>query len=323
MRRRTATRFLAATAVLAGLIAAGTASNADGPRPGLPAPPPTEPGTFAGWDHVIQGGAAETTKAKQWARVPMQVTTVYTVQKPVKPNPCSPCSGRTEAINYLYLMAEASATHSYGQTAPFTVRTAALGSVPVEATLRLAQQWGSDELPIPMVVSAFDDHYWEPDKPADWPFWAKNRKFHDTEVNERVAVIIEALRVDGVDLQLRPGCTTAEPATLDLLGKGYIEGDPSVNKTPPLSDHYAPGAGGYLSGTIDVPAFAHCRTASGEDISPLLTATVSGPDNAVALSVSQVFLNCVTDLPPVGAYDAPALCPGKLPGSVSLPPSAN
>ncbi|WP_235738004.1 hypothetical protein [Nocardioides alcanivorans] len=271
----------------------------------------------------MQGGAAEAKKAKQWTRVPMQVTTVYNLTQSVPLPPGDPRMDRKKATNYLYLMPEANAPHNYGLTAPFTVRTVAFGSIPVTATLRMAQRRDAAGLPIPLVVTNYDDYYRSGTQPPDWPAWAGTRFYEDTEVAEQLDVLVQAVIVDGVDLGLRPGCKTVEMATLALHGAGFISRDPTVNELKPwLSGHYAPAAGGLLSGTVDVPAFASCVTESGEDVSALLTATVSGPDNGVALHANSPFVPCThTNLPQVGEYDAAATCPDAIPGHVNLPRS--
>lgn len=309
----------AATAALSLVLPLATfgSSAADGPRPGLPEAPPLT----GAWTYVVQGGAADASKAKQWTRVPMQVSTVYnaTVKLPLPPG--DPRTSSYQATNFVYLMSEAASPTPYGRTAPFQVRTVAFGSVPVTATLRMAQRRSEDGLPIAMVVTATDDYY-KP-VPPDWPGNGSGRRYHDTHVAETVTVEVEKLSIDGEDLELDSGCRSSK-AKLTLLGKGYIEGAPgtSPDGRPWETGHYAPGKGGLLTGEIDVPAFAGCRTSAGEDISRLLTSTVAGDDNAVVLHVTGPGNGCTaTNLPQVGEYDATSLCPGKLPGEVLLPPT--
>lgn len=301
-------RLLAAACLCAGLVTMGGATNgADGPRPGLPRH--TEPG--GGWTQVVQGGAAEAARAKQLIRVPMQVSTAYAWVDSVQGAPADPVHEYHTATNFVYLMAEADAPHTYGMTAPFSVKTVAFGNIPVVATLRLAQRRTASDLPIPILFTAKDEL-----------MRTSGQVYHDVDLSDVLSVQVESIAVDGEDLNLRPGCTTTQPATIKLHGNGFHSSDAWVDQSQPwLSDVYVPGLGGRLSGTVDVPGFERCVTRSGEDISPLLTAAVSGPDNAVSLHVSRVFMECTPQHPPLaGDYDATALCPDKLPGSVPLDP---
>lgn len=330
MHRHTLARLLTGAALLAGALTAvsGSAGSAEGPQPGLPG----EPTDRGNWTSVIQGGTTEAKRAKQWARVPMQVTTVYAKienrtkqpQHPVaNPDPLPPDDPRisaNKATNYLYLMSE----DGYGRTAPFTVRTTAFGSIPTVATLRLEQRRDADGLPVPIIVTAYDDYYEPGRQPSEWPAWAGHRQFFDTEVSDSLSVSLESVEIDGVDLGLRDGCRTKVGAKIALLGKGWIEKDPAVTdaRRPWLSGHYAPGSGGRLSGTADVPPFVGCVTASGEDVSALLTTAISGPGNSVTLHATAPFLPCprTGGAPVPGTYDATKLCPGFLPGTVTVPP---
>ncbi len=112
-------------------------------------------------------------------------------------------------------------------------------------------------------------------------------------IRGRARVVVETLRVDGVDLRiagscrtalfdlslespdvydLQPGLTVADSPFLDPADKGqtaveYIMTNPYFKLT----------SGGLLTARFEVPAFSGCRTATGEDVSRLLTAAVSGP----------------------------------------------
>lgn len=310
-------RLAALVTSLAAVATGLPPSTADGPRPGLPAH--TGPG---GWVYFIQGGATEAKKAKQWVRVPMQLSTGFSRPETFRPGPTDPWNQWAVITNWLYLISEDGAPHNYGLSAPFTVRTAAFGSIPVTATLRMAQRRTADGLPIPLMIIGEEELYRldNPRRPADWG--AATTRTVDTEMEERLNVQVTALSVDGVDVGLKPGCQTESPAKLHLFGQGYLRGTPGIDHSALWeSGHFALAAGGLLSGTVDMPSLAGCRAATGEDLSPLLTAAVSGPDNAVALHAN-VSTCGDNPLPPhPGTYNAPALCPESLPGPVSLPPT--
>ncbi|WP_162602360.1 hypothetical protein [Nocardioides daejeonensis] len=235
--------------------------------------------------------------------MPLQATAAYSINRELR-EPGDPRYRYFETRNKLYLIAEAGAADTYGQTAPFTVRTVAFGSIPVVATLRLAQRRTAADLPVPFDVVTYDEGWPEPLKPAGW---VTAHRYYDAQLQDEIDLVIETVRIDGVDLRLRPGCRTATHATLDLVGKGWFRGDPNdpVDEDDPgASGHYAAGSGGVITGTIDIPSFSSCRTPSGEDISPLLSSTVSGPGNEVVLTVGTP----LCPLPPLGGYDARKHC---------------
>jgi hypothetical protein len=82
-----------------------------------------------------------------------------------------------------------------------------------------------------------------------------------------VALRLSGATVNGVPLDLGPNCRAKRP--IELVLHGSTEADP-----PYLVD-----AGGQLTGNITIPPFIGCGV--GEDLDPLLTATLSGPDNFV------------------------------------------
>lgn len=267
---------------------------------------------------MIQGGTGEAARTKQWMRIPMQLSTVFSVTEVLPLPPGSLLERRTRITNYVYLMAENGAPFSYGLTAPFATRSVAFGVIPVSATLRLAQRRTSSNLPVPTVVATDDEFYKDEHKPAGWP---TGRRVFDLEAEDRLDVLVESLLVDGQNLHLLPGCRTSEPATLRLFGRGFISQTPGIDTSAPwASEHFAAGIGGLLTGSVTVPPFANCRTRDGEDLSALLTSTVSGPGNEVALHVSPPFVPCGSAEPPlVGEYDPSAHCPDKIPPLVDLP----
>ncbi|MDG4865179.1 hypothetical protein P8605_44225, partial [Streptomyces sp. T-3] len=72
------------------------------------------------------------------------------------------------------------------------------------------------------------------------------------------------VRVNGVPLDVGPRCRTSRPIDTRLTGS------------------YPVTSGGLLEGVLDIPPFTGCG-ANGEDLDPLLTATVSGPGNPLKI----------------------------------------
>jgi hypothetical protein len=82
-----------------------------------------------------------------------------------------------------------------------------------------------------------------------------------------VSLRLTDARVNGVPLDLGPHCRSAQPVELTLHGTS--DADPPYRITQ----------GGRLTGDITIPPFTGCGV--GEDLDPLLTASVSGPGNLV------------------------------------------
>ncbi|MFH8761545.1 DUF6801 domain-containing protein [Streptomyces althioticus] len=126
--------------------------------------------------------------------------------------------------------------------------------------------------------------------------------FTTTVTHVRVPLIaqVTALEVNGVPLDVGPSCRTEKSLT-------SVEPDPATHP----GDHvvlygkaeqaigedvvgYTLLTGGPLAGEVTIPAFTGCGT-GGEDLDPLLTASVSGPGN----HIKQVQGQTCTPLVPV------------------------
>ncbi|MEU6058729.1 DUF6801 domain-containing protein [Streptomyces sp. NPDC047097] len=76
---------------------------------------------------------------------------------------------------------------------------------------------------------------------------------------------IHRVRLGGVPLDVGPRCRTARKIDTSLSGE------------------YPFLTGGLLTGSITIPPFTGCRTPSGEDLSRLFTAAISGPGNTLRI----------------------------------------
>ncbi|MFC0845159.1 DUF6801 domain-containing protein [Streptomyces noboritoensis] len=90
-----------------------------------------------------------------------------------------------------------------------------------------------------------------------------------TTIAYRQYLRVHDVRVNGVPLEVGPRCRTARP--FDTV----------------LSGAYNFLTGGILDGQIAIPPFAGCGS-RGEDLSPLFTAALSGPGNAVRIRQGQL-----------------------------------
>ncbi|MEU0313533.1 hypothetical protein [Nocardioides sp. NPDC006273] len=123
-------------------------------------------------------------------------------------------------------------------------------------------------------------------------------------VDGKVILQLSDLEVDGVPVDLGARCRTKDPAQLSLWGDS-VSGNYSAARGGPLGafDGLHPGSRGPLnspyyrtdngrtippSSGIDIPPFANCGT-SGDDLSPLVSAMASGPNNPVRATQGQIF----------------------------------
>ncbi|SDK31510.1 hypothetical protein SAMN05428985_103540 [Nocardioides sp. YR527] len=198
----------------------------------------------------------------------------------------------------VYLVAEVGAPHNYGISRELTVRTVAFGTIPVEATLRLEQVRDDDGLPRPINIETLTCN---PDGGTEVP---------DNEINTELYTRITSLVVDGVAMRLSDTCRTTVPGKMQLHGNGYWYGTVDGENVPPpplpyWKNHlFNLSTGGELNGTIDVPAFSGCVTADGDDLSALLTATVSGNDNPLRTNQGSAF-SCTRKNPVAGGKNLP------------------
>ncbi len=157
-------------------------------------------------------------------------------------------------------------------------------------------------------------------------------------VRGRVTISVSDLRVDGVPVPLGPSCRTVRPAALQLWNEGQdVDGG------------YAPGTGGNLgafdglqkgslgpldspyyfedqgrtipdSTGITIPDFKGC-VGNGEDLSPLITAMASGPNNPVRVRQSVLTApQAGVDLNNLAACSEQGQCPLPAPATPERPP---
>ena len=263
-----------------------TSSNAEPPWPGLNDDP--LPGLNAPlWMSMTSTGISKIDRARQWTRIPLQAAIAKSGIDQLNYPPDDPEGRRQYQGGYANLTwsSPANGARGYGESLPFTVRTVAFGAVPVEARVQLTQLRDEDDVPVPFKSHGAITTFWT----GQWG------RVEAAEASGSVRVRVLELSVDGVDLGLRASCQSRAPATLTLSSKeGFVDRQPSG--ADPLEEHkawsddlserglFANLAGGRLDGTVEIPPFSNCRSATGEDISPLLTASVSGPANSVSIT---------------------------------------
>lgn len=183
-----------------------------------------------------------------------------------------------------------------GRLATTRVNLVAFGSIPasVVMTLRLARAGGK--------VRPIRAHNWVVTRAGcDPSFTARD---HNLLVGE-VEVTLSDLRVDGVPVNLGKSCRTVRPAQLQMWGTdgpttdgytagggGTIEAREGVHiaaRAPLDSPYYGTDRGlvVHASSGIDIPRFVGCGS-NGDDLSPLVTAMASGPNNPVVVNQKSI-----------------------------------
>lgn len=275
----------------AGLSAGSSNAAEDSNFPGLPK---LDSGT---WGAPRATGLNYTKQAQQWVRLPPLVAAAHS--RAVVTRTDNGCQlllpyRRTELYSApLFLRSSKGARRPYGYVGPFTVRTVAFGSIPVEASIELRQPRDGEDLPVPLEVKQMSGVFCPGESPfPDVPLQPDANKYlAPAEVDGQLEVAVTELKVDGVDLKLADDCRTSEPGKISLTSRELYALDPDVPAEDRPDDerkllttpYFSLGNGGLLTGTVAIPAFTGCATRGGEDISRLLTATISGSDNPVEM----------------------------------------
>lgn len=300
-RRFAGVRNAALATGLLGCLFLGTSSavadDADGPLPEWP----EYPGLTFDIDYLMAPhsvGRTEVAAAKQWMRMPVMFSAVQ--NGPAVTRSDASCrradfAGRSSYSNYaptVNFISKPGAPRPFGYLGPFTVRTAAFGSIPVEASVYVVQARNKHDQPISMRGGQQVEVFC-PGRGPNASASQRENALTNTAIAGKVRVQVNSLKVDGVDLRLSKTCRTGL-FDLNLTSPDVYSLDPKLTpRTSPFVSPQESGQtdaeyvmtnpyfkvtfGGRLTADVDVPAFTDCGTASGDDISPLLTATVSGP----------------------------------------------
>ena len=284
-RRRLLFRAGMAVLLMAGLLVSAQSSRADDEPewyPGLP------DATLGRWATASQGSLSYARRAKQWFISPAGMAVA---DYDVIDGPLDVSTGQRQQIPANgYFISPKGAPANYGYLEPMTVRSVGFGMIPVEATVQVSQR-RENGLPVPVRVQL--DARWSPVYTIGGRTTV-DFTTADTKVSDSFNVQILAVKVDGVDLGLNGDCRTVEPAPVSMTGPGYTikdyfrdgVGNPTYGELTwylehDVSTYYHPLKGGELTGTMTIPPFTGCTTTAGDDLSSLLTLSVSGADNPV------------------------------------------
>lgn len=307
--RRIAMPAVIAAVVLGGLV--GTASSAgaaEDPQPGLPliTCPEDAPisefgqgqGRFLGvfrecsnngyWFGLAQVGLTGSVKGQQWIQVPLTMSTAnapywfgsWAFDRRTKTG--------DKVVNefayriWAFFVSPEGSDDPYGTSAPIRVKTLAFGSIPAEVTLSLVQ---AREGGVPEPVEALSHDY----QTATANGFGAPQELHvdPVRIAANVSVRVDSVKVDGIDSGLLGGCETGPTARLELASQPTGAVEPETGYFTRVlfdatKDWYGI-LGGTVEGSIDIPAFRGCKTATGDDLSPLLTAAISANDNPVSV----------------------------------------
>jgi hypothetical protein len=109
-----------------------------------------------------------------------------------------------------------------------------------------------------------------------------------------LSIHVSQVTVNGVPLPVGPDCGVSKPVRAVLIGRGILV---------PKPRGYTVAGGGPLTGNVTIPEFTHCGV--GENLDPLLTASISGPANFQLITQGKL---CTPKQPTV-----PPNCPPNVP----------
>lgn len=289
-------RLTAVALVLAGLLVSSSGSAAEDPvYPGLPRPDGT-----GGWVGPRATGINHVSRADQWVRLPPLIIGAFNRDAVSKSDSsCTPSSRlwpfklTSEYHATGHFRSSKGAPEPWGYVGPFTARTVAFGNIPVEAAVEIRQPRDAENLPVGFDVrQKYGDYCGNAPKPfPDLPSVGRNNRYEAASVEGQAEIVVSALKVDGVDLRLARNCKTRDLGNIALTSRVWYNSNPEnlipgvapIDENIMTTPYFIVENGGRLDGTVDIPPFTGCRTRAGEDVSKLLTATVSGPGNAVTM----------------------------------------
>lgn len=307
-------RWLAGAALIPLFLIGGPTAHGEvtvtPPWPGLPTTVWPN-GYTAGMTVGSEGnGLTHTLRARQWIQIPPQAVAAVVGLQPTTTFPADDPGDRFSVqvgVAHAFLSSPAGAAAGYGIGLPITVRTVAFGAIPVQATMHVEQMRDADDLPVPLLLRWTTTEYRHSRVINGVPV----KKMREAEMSGQLRVRITALSVDGVDMGVRD--CVSPVIDMDLHGTPFWQGDPLHDPFThdPTNDAYVAGVeptfalasneaaewmaslgqssimtGGVVAGEIDIPAFAHCSTRSGENLSRLMTSVVSGPSNPVTVGTA-------------------------------------
>ncbi|KRF19043.1 hypothetical protein ASG90_03955 [Nocardioides sp. Soil797] len=210
------------------------------------------------------------------------------------------------------------------------VRLLAFGSVPATVTMSMKVVREGDEIP------ALTSLAWSPGS-TQFPGCPSSNALARGLLTGQVEITLSNLVVDGVPVELGQSCRTSRPVNLNVWGAypytviqggamGAYDGMRDLTdalmggSTGPLrSPYYEEFEGKTLAAPtgVDIPPFKDCGV-GGDDLSPMVTAMASGPNNPVRINQAALMF---TELDPDNLLKCDAIkCPLPGPETPEMPP---
>src|SRR5699024_5552635 len=268
----------------------------DRAMPGLPKGPEIYPGFSLNYGTTTQAiSRSMARKTKQKFNIPkLNVVAALSLNDTALDDACKEVMPGVNGVDTIRTYQYASvvdspedAANEWGDFPPFTVNNIAFGAVPAKATIQLRQTRRPDGLPMPMEMTT-REYQGSASEPCG--VGKRNYLYDQMYLTGRVDVNLMSLTVDGVDVPLGGKCRATEPAEIEV--SHAPEHSPDVSGFHPAlppsntTKRFNARLGGLLSGTIDIAPFVDCG--KNEDLDPLLTALISGPDNPVEVRTQAV-----------------------------------
>lgn len=224
-----------------------------------------------------------------------------------------PVGTRPEAADFIplaYVKSPAGTSPAWGVFPAVRATSLAFGVIPAEATIVFSQlrtgvsAASPQGTPVPLKGNLYTKYT---ETGGQLPLF-------DATFSGQLDLTVTGLRVDGRSLDIGSGCRASSPLTVSLVGK------PSPTGAAVLGT-YSATAGGDLYGEVSIPPFSGCRSASGEDLSRLLTSTLSGGTTAIHLRQGNASFTQTECLPSAQACQLVSLGdPGSTPERVPTTP---
>lgn len=212
-----------------------------------------------------------------------------------------------------------------GQLPSTRVNLLAFGSIPASVTVNLAMTRNGGD------VTPWINQLWQPDSFTPGCDGDSATKAYRSLVEGQADMTLSDLVIDGVSVDLGPSCRTETPVDVALWGEegyqalaggfiGQYDGLATGTRVPLSSPYYFEQEGRMIpdSTGLDIPPFVGCGS-GGEDLSDIITAMASGPNNPVRVAQGNP-TKVPYDPDNILACDATGACPLPAPAPPATPP---
>ncbi len=212
-----------------------------------------------------------------------------------------------------------------GQLPSTRVNLLAFGSIPASVTVNLSMTRNDGQ------VTPWLNQLWQPSPNIPGCGGGAAAGFYRSVVQGQADMKLSDLVIDGVPVELGSSCRTQEPIELALWGEegyfalqggtiGQYDGLATGTRVPLTSPYYFEQEGRTIpdSTGLDIPPFVGCGS-GGEDLSDIITAMASGPNNPVRVAQGNP-TKVPYDPDNILACDVTGACPLPAPAPPAMPP---